>query len=428
MGRYNINLADASSVYVIVGLIGGARLTGWNGDTPPSSVPVGGESGAQAECNFLSDSLAYGRSLGKTIFIYVTHWFQKGCNDWSLIQQIDVWIYGHDHAMWQSPPLSDDGALAEIKQEQRYYPVRFLVGNGGFDSNETPVVSFVHITEELTENRSRLTFSVFDTCKATKANSWKTCDEATVGKASPSFFNFGFIYNAPRMDHNREGTELPSTVLIQIDDSWVVAKACPKGLLKPHKERRCLMKADAKDRATIFHLYDATANSMRLAVEGWAHAPAVQEDDVLVEKYGFYDMSKYPVGAGQMSPEDGFVVMMDMAGTSSEPFILKNLEWRGDLLHVVTLSNSSMRLVSPTGVPSENGTCNVCPTAPPPPYPAPHARRCLAPHDWLLSESPVPVLIVGFTIVFISVCAVWFICKKLCRRREHTDVSEEVSK
>mmetsp|Transcript_54147 Transcript_54147/g.136797 ORF Transcript_54147/g.136797 Transcript_54147/m.136797 type:complete len:743 (-) Transcript_54147:189-2417(-) len=243
--RYNLDLNPSSSVYIIVGLIAGAEITYWNGDTPPESVPVGGPSGAQAECKFLSDSLNHGKSLGKTVFIYATHWFQEGCTDWSLIQQIDIWLYGHDHNMWQAPL-----AMGTVVQEQRYFPAAMLLGNGGYDDGQYKYVSFVHLTEEIVEGRSKVNLKVFDTCKSiTKcpstdnpnfAQCWHECQDYPDGynnrKAVPNT-NFGFTYDAPQSAQGASEHSLNFPAKLRLKTKWVALGECASHAMSVRVDR-----------------------------------------------------------------------------------------------------------------------------------------------------------------------------------------------
>ena len=64
---------------------------------------------ASLRCQFLRDSLAEGRRLGKTIFIYLTHHLDEGCNDWSVLQ---AWCPFSSHALgisWPSGPRDSNG-------------------------------------------------------------------------------------------------------------------------------------------------------------------------------------------------------------------------------------------------------------------------------------------------------------------------------
>merc|ERR1719265_1239787 len=208
--RYNINLDSASSVYVIVGLNSGAGSPHWNGDTPVESGDAPLDPGI--ECEYIRDSLNSGRKMGKTVFIYVTHHFSRSCNDWSVIRQIHIWMYGHKHNYWQSALQNET-----LVQEKQYYPARLLIGNGGFDEGYIDVVSFAHVTEEVigAGDRIRINFKVFDTCiKAARCTSepylpfdgacWKVCQDIPGGfdngggrrKATPSKHGYGFQYEA----------------------------------------------------------------------------------------------------------------------------------------------------------------------------------------------------------------------------------------
>ncbi|CAK9101735.1 unnamed protein product [Durusdinium trenchii] len=122
-----------------------------------------GPNGDELECRFLRDSLAEGRRLKKSIFVYVTHDFQHACKDWSLISAIDVWITGHKHLYWQSEASGSTQA-----QELRHFPLRILIGNGGFDEGQMDVVSFGHLREipydAGGQQRVKVQFKIYDTC------------------------------------------------------------------------------------------------------------------------------------------------------------------------------------------------------------------------------------------------------------------------
>lgn len=206
--RYNIELDHRSSIYLIVGLISGATALQWNGDTPLDSTDGMSADAAGLECRYLRDSLAEGRRRGKTIFIYLTHHFNKACDDWSLIQQLDVWIYGHVHSFWQSV---DPGSI--LVQERRHFPARILIGNGGFDQGMINFVSFGHLREEVVkvegDERVRVHFDMKQTCISAEesctrhqngGNSlrkcWSKCQQNS-GLAKHDA-NAGFVLEAPR--------------------------------------------------------------------------------------------------------------------------------------------------------------------------------------------------------------------------------------
>lgn len=103
-----------------------------------------------------------GRRQKKTIFVYLTHSFERACQDWSLISAIDVWVTGHKHLYWQS-------FQGTVLQEHRHFPLRILIGNGGFDEGQQDVVSFGELREEVYEasdgsERVKIHLKVFDTC------------------------------------------------------------------------------------------------------------------------------------------------------------------------------------------------------------------------------------------------------------------------
>merc|ERR1711988_2049538 len=132
---------------------------------------------------------------------------------------MDVWIYGHVHNGWQSWPK---GSL--LVQEKQHYPVRVLIGNGGFDNGFTDAVSFGHIHEEILpgsgtdgEDRVRVHFDIYDACQSTQStcpvtnlapslSCWKHCKDFPGGydggggprKAVPTKHDMGFVLDAPR--------------------------------------------------------------------------------------------------------------------------------------------------------------------------------------------------------------------------------------
>jgi len=344
--RYNLNLQPESSVYFILGLISGALVTRWESDTPSGAIDALAEGGDIVECAFLRDSLADGRSLGKTIFVYVTHDFKRACSDWSLMQQVDVWIYGHKHYAWQSADL---GGI--VVQEQRHYPVRLLIGNGGFDNGLIDVVSFGNLREEVLPNMSseggdriRLHFDIYDACvSAGRAcpmtdflpapSCWKKCRDFPGGhdsgggprKAMPSRHNLGFTFEAPRRAPAAHGHMAPFDgswrLCVRTDNGvqWLALGRCSKVALS---HRNCLVLASGEDGAATFAFYDASqepvtqANknvSARLAVVAattWdRHAggggPVMAGYDRLYEGRGFYSTSLY--GVGSMNPKDGWL-------------------------------------------------------------------------------------------------------------------------
>lgn len=290
--RYNLNIDINSSVHIIVGLISGAGQTSWNNDTPAESVD--GLSNGTMECEFLEASLEHGRSLGKTIFVYMTHHFGKPCEDWELLRQIDVWLMGHKHNIWQSAANGET-----VIKEQRHYPARMLLGNGGFDEAHTDVVSFAHVTEELVSGgeRVRLRFDVFDTCVSDQecpdgplmltSSCWRHCKAFPGGfdggggprKAVPSTHGYGFFFEAPRKPllrsawagewRIRSGGDTPA---------WIGAVTCPWFGGLPNGAL-CFIHVSTVEAASSFSLYDVVADaatgnlSCRVAVNDATRAP-----------------------------------------------------------------------------------------------------------------------------------------------------------
>merc|ERR1711904_465638 len=88
------------------------------------------------ECEFVKDSIAHGKTLNKTIFIYLTHdgphpvsAMHTACEE--TFNQLDVWLFGHVHSMGLSAPKG-----TTVQQDVNAPPVRFLLGNGGFDQGQ----------------------------------------------------------------------------------------------------------------------------------------------------------------------------------------------------------------------------------------------------------------------------------------------------
>jgi len=304
--RYNLNLDAASSVYLIAGLNTGSWRVTWNGDTPVESADA--PAVPQVECDFLRDSLAHGRSLGKTVFIYMTHDFNRACSDWELIRQIDVWLYGHKHNQWLS---AEPGEV--VVQEQRHYPVKLLIGNGGFDEGHIDVVSFGHVTEEVVHKdsmqpRVRLTFRTFDTCVSDQAcpstlipalpSCWERCKAFPGGfdngggprKAIPSTHNVGFVFEAPQKPPSEPSpapgdfpkgswklrlSQASTSSTGTADAVWLTVARCPSSWFS---SATCLVPVSTEATATVFSTYDETVDtdghvSARLAVDSEVRAP-----------------------------------------------------------------------------------------------------------------------------------------------------------
>lgn len=240
--RYNIDLGQGSSVYYIVGLVAGTKVTNFVGDycwpncypldrrpPPPPPLPetvparleymtpgkdTNGE-GEQIECNFLRDSIAHGSKMGKKIFIYLTHDGPSPvlsdvtvCPE--VFKKLDIWLYGHQHYMGLS---AEPGQ--RVKQDPNAFPVRFLLGNGGFDEGQPNdegisenAVSFVTMREYKEWGRVVLYFQAWDTgvsatncpVKGIMDECWarmlKT-DGADGHKVIESKENFHFTFEAP---------------------------------------------------------------------------------------------------------------------------------------------------------------------------------------------------------------------------------------
>lgn len=342
--RYNLDLHTESSVYFIMGLISGSKVTAWGPGTPHSALDGYASGGDAVECAFLSDSLVHGRSKGKTIFVYVTHDFKPACNDWSLIKQVDIWIYGHVHNAWQSTP-----AGSTLIQEQQHYPARILIGNGGFDNGLIDVVSFGRIREEVLpgagadgEDRVRLTISMYDTCVSSKSSCpttdmlpadyscWQRCQDFPGGhdsgggprKATPTKHDLGFTFEAPRWPHVKPAPMAQAPFgqrawTIQILDKhehagWVGFTRCGTAMLF---RNMCLVLHESKEDAESFAFYDQSIEnatedlstssrvSARIAVADAGRGPVKAYGDALYEAAGFWDVSIS--GLGKMRPSDG---------------------------------------------------------------------------------------------------------------------------
>lgn len=348
--RYNLDLKPESGLYFIMGLITGAKATRWGPGTPVDAVDALSPGGIAIECAFLRDSLAHGRKLGKAIFIYVTHDFNRACDNWELIKQVDVWIYGHVHNAWQSPALGE-----VLLQEQRHYPVRLLIGNGGFDNGLIDAVGFGRLQEELVvgagnggEDRIRLHFTMYDTCLSTKPRCpsynflpadiqcWKRCQDIPGGydggggprKATPSSHRLGFTLDAPRRPLRptapSPGAPLGGSWRLSIQDGtlettvgWLALGSC--GITQ-----KCLLVAPEEDAAATFTFFDVSvvsetgaqkdedmAFSARIAVVGdpieglrpSGRGPLKKYNDLLHEGATFWDKSL--LGTSSFQPSEG---------------------------------------------------------------------------------------------------------------------------
>mmetsp|Transcript_51891 Transcript_51891/g.123501 ORF Transcript_51891/g.123501 Transcript_51891/m.123501 type:complete len:646 (+) Transcript_51891:117-2054(+) len=392
--RYNIDPGKQSKVYFIVGLLSGAFATSWNGDTPPAAVDSMNIKSQrdQTECRFLRDSLAHGRRLGKRVFIYLTHHVKEGCTDWSILQQLDIWIYGHRHNAWQSVPHG-----AAVTQEQRHYPLKFLIGNGGFDEAYIDVVNFVRYREEHVSNGSTsrilLHFEALDTCKSKPgtcpsssihplASCWSDCVDVPGGydggsgprAATPSSHGFGFTYDAPmhvEADDNNLLSSVPGSpstqwkvMLKSADQSgWLGLGAC--NVQDPSEV--CIVLSSTVEGAATFSFYDSVLTehlphgqaSLRTRIAIWE-----KKRGFLTMKgagntrwfarsaYGFWD--EHNEGIGLMLPSDGheFVFEQDAAGK----WYVNGLRWSRHWPGVCMFEDFLLQLcAAPTGLSRE--TC-----------------------------------------------------------------------
>lgn len=229
--RYNIDLGTESSIYFIAGLVAGALQKKWGPHQPIGAYPAESQGeGATLECAFLEDSIAYGRSLGKTVFVYLTHdYLSLPCS--GIVNQVDVWLYGHLHRTDQTVHGGET-----IVQEERSVPIRMLIGNGGFDEGEIDVVSFGNLKEYNQDGRVKIHFNVYDTCISNEGcpssvvpnqHCWSKCHFFPNGNdgiiASPSKHGFGFIFDAPAKGQtatNRASAMAPEAVLPSLNTPW----------------------------------------------------------------------------------------------------------------------------------------------------------------------------------------------------------------
>lgn len=350
--RYNLNMDNSSSVYFIVGLLSGATSLHWNGDTPAHASDA--MLWPDIECEFLQSSLAHGRSLGKTIFIYVTHHFNKACNDWSLIRQIDIWMYGHKHNYWQSPLRHE-----EVQQEGRYFPLRLLVGNGGFDEGYIDVVSFVHLKEEITSggSRVRLNFKVLDTCISDELSCpdsripehgacWRMCKDLPGGfdgggghrKATPSKHGSGFTFEAPRTAPPRPQPQgWGGSWRLQVSKgnntyAWLVLGTC-----HVLGASSCIRSTQDESAATSFEFYDVRKQDhgnvlARVAVDDDIRAALLSSDSLLYRpSKGFWGADN---GIGPMHPSHGQSLKFVPQLGPKHGWTLLNIGWKSIRDHV----------------------------------------------------------------------------------------------
>jgi len=313
--RYNLNLDKASSVYIIAGLITGVYRTSWNNDTPASGLDAAAPGGAAVECRFLRDSLAEGRRLGKTVFVYMTHNFARTCNDWTLLQQLDVWITGHKHSYWQSEQPGSTTA-----KELRYFPLRILIGNGGFDEGESDTVSFGHLREAPYKDaggheRVKIHFDVYDTC----VSAYQSCPQLGLGgpycfdrcqsmpggvdggggprKATPGKNGIGFVFDAPRRaSEARELKLFGSPWLLRLGEAgWLSLGTC-EYLEEGLGGGSCLVPTSSRELASPIYLAgqgelpSEDANfTAALVLEDQAPAVPMDEGWPLVPGLGYWD-------------------------------------------------------------------------------------------------------------------------------------------
>mmetsp|Transcript_39695 Transcript_39695/g.84858 ORF Transcript_39695/g.84858 Transcript_39695/m.84858 type:complete len:580 (-) Transcript_39695:71-1810(-) len=292
--RYTLDLEKKSSVHIIVGLDSGSWTLSRTEDTPESALETSTKEGVNPHCSFLRDSLEQGKRLGKTVFIYVTHNFAGSCDDWSLLQQVDVWIAGHRHAYWQN---MEPGAT--LVQEQQHYPARIIVGNGGFDEGHIDVVSFVHMKEEVYEKngveRVSLKFLVKDTCIGDEtcptsiwpnAHCWQKCKDMPGGvdhgggprKATDSKYGYGFTFDA--MKEQVLVRRANRAVKLQLGTNSSKLRWVTLGKGAGHT---VIIPTDDESKATVFTFYDGHVDGLtstaRLASWSKGHGPVSLASD-----------------------------------------------------------------------------------------------------------------------------------------------------
>eukprot|EP00927_Polykrikos_kofoidii_P020300 TRINITY_DN1959_c1_g1_i3.p1 TRINITY_DN1959_c1_g1~~TRINITY_DN1959_c1_g1_i3.p1 ORF type:complete len:580 (+),score=80.02 TRINITY_DN1959_c1_g1_i3:37-1740(+) len=354
--RYDVNFDHATSVYVIVGLISGADQLNWNNDTPSVALDAMTQEGKAQECAFLQDSLFEGRRAGKTVFVYATHDFNRACDDWDLIKQIDVWMYGHKHNQWTSTMPGE-----VIVQEQRHYPARLLIGNGGYDEGWIDVVSFGHLVEEPIGNgeRVRVRWDIFDTCVSVSCHydvylekhCWKKCKDMPGGydggggprKATRSLHNISFTLEAPAVRQARppEPSKAPWSgswrlLLGSGDDKHWLSLGKKKCVSSLPSTAVCLAAADAEADAAKFTIYGTSSVSSaevhaRFAVDNDHRGPVMMSEGVLVQDHGFWDELHGTEGFGTMRPSDGFLFVF-LAANDASHWKMRDIEWRDGYL------------------------------------------------------------------------------------------------
>lgn len=322
--RYNLNLDNRSSVYLIVGLISGVYRTTWNNDTPPVAMDGMGEGGDALECRFLHESLQEGRRQKKSIFVYLTHHFQKACKDWNLISQLDVWITGHKHLFWQS-----EASGAEMAQELRHFPLRILIGNGGFDEGQDKVVSFGHLREipymDGETERVKVHFDIYDTCISGDLlcpsigiggpYCWDKCQAMPGGvdggggprKATAGLHSHGFTYDAPRFLPGQRPWLFSKARLLKLgnEDKWLSVGKCPFSELD-----NCLVPG-RKDQAIPVQLFGRGGKlppkdgpiEAGLALQDSRRSFVVHDtENVMHQGFGFWTPDMW--GRGKMNSDD----------------------------------------------------------------------------------------------------------------------------
>eukprot|EP00928_Gymnodinium_smaydae_P085998 TRINITY_DN6976_c1_g1_i1.p1 TRINITY_DN6976_c1_g1~~TRINITY_DN6976_c1_g1_i1.p1 ORF type:complete len:585 (+),score=46.59 TRINITY_DN6976_c1_g1_i1:141-1757(+) len=337
--RYNINLDSSSSIYYIIGYYSGSLNLGRQADTPPAALE--GSRKQNLHCRFLSDSLRKGKELGKSVFVYITHYLQDYCRDWSLLSQVDMWLTGHVHNYWQNV-----APLSTIRQEQRHYPVYVLIGNGGFDQGLIDVVNFAQIKEEEYTasdgvQRVRVRFIVRDACISDQpicplpapmvGKCWMKCKDIRGGydggngkrRATESKKRFGFTLDAPRF-RQPVLTEAPynGAYKLKLGNSWVGLKQVGKKKFASMPVSITYLVAVEESRAATFVFYDGNrdTNEARVAIDSWIGGPVVVSNwsKHLVQGYSFFDkpVHKIVYGKGLMKPSHGMLFKFDVQGTS----------------------------------------------------------------------------------------------------------------
>eukprot|EP00927_Polykrikos_kofoidii_P078589 TRINITY_DN75391_c0_g1_i1.p1 TRINITY_DN75391_c0_g1~~TRINITY_DN75391_c0_g1_i1.p1 ORF type:complete len:603 (-),score=96.68 TRINITY_DN75391_c0_g1_i1:54-1862(-) len=375
--RYNVNLGDDSAVYFIIGLMTGSWQLRWQADTPNANADAMlDEFGQKLECRFVAASIANARRLGKRIFVYMTHHFDKGCTDWNIMQHIDLWVYGHKHNMWTSTEINET-----IIQEARHYPARLLIGNGGFDEGHINLVSFAHLTEERIEGdqRVRLNVKVLNTCESAGtcpdnsvpifANCWKSCKNVSGGydggggprKAIPHK-DIVFRIEAPRFGGRTVTPWDCSSWQLRVRSQhgsgqkyWLGLSACTGPQFNKMVEKYlCLSAVKNWKDAVSFSMYAASWAGYnksrrvvaRLAINDDLRAPIVHGIlGSLLKGYGFWEFDKN--GEGRMWPSRAFHFDFFSQGDPAHPpvcmqggvWTIRGFAWNG--LNLVTATDTA---------------------------------------------------------------------------------------